>query len=325
MEDNMNFVIKLSILIVIILIFPFYVYGQIVFGEHGKWKTTFDYGPCSQRGVGGETNCDHVQNDGVAWSWGGGVGPGNTYTQATPDANYPGGGGGMGARFWNYDGHNSLSGPIRISFPAPQKEIWVRWYMRFQEGFRWNTGTGHNNENPPFTEHRIHFNKTFIIRTGAAGADVVPYLNNAFRFRTQGGLTTSTNFSGGGWDDSMGPGLSDGEWYCFEFYMKMNSSVGSADGIGRWWVNGVLYGEADNIRWDNANSTSHQGWTWMDFNNNQSRVENINGPIGLNYAYIDYDDMVIYNQTPPNSDEHGNPFIGPLPPAPPWGLSIDVQ
>lgn len=28
--------------------------------------------------------------------------------------------------------------------------------------------------------------------------------------------------------------------------------------------------------------------------------------------YVDFDDMVIYNATPPNTDSGGNPYIGPL-------------
>ena len=316
----MNLFLNIFIFFTFILIFPSYASGQITFDANGKWETTFDYpSECAQRGYDDQPNCGTVSNDGIQWNAGAGHRTSsNTYTRAVADANYPGGGGGLGARFWNYDGHNNHSGTVGVYFPSPQKELWIRWYMRYQEGFQWRSSEGG-------TLHQIAFNKTFIMRTGASGADMVPGVLNGFHLRVQGEPGHSIYFNNGGWDDTFGPGTSDGEWYCFEIYMKMGTSVGSANGIMRWWVNGALKAERTNIVWDNNNSTSHQGWTWFNFNENQSYVSNADGPLGLDYAYIDYDDMVIYNQTPPNVDAHGNPFIGPLPPAPPWGLSIDVQ
>ena len=315
----MNHFFKL--LIIFIFVFPTDAFSEITFDANGKWETSFDYPEeCSIRGVDNQTNCGNVQNDGTNWNWGGGtIRDGNTYTQAVADANYPGGGGGLGARFWNYDGHNTQSGPIRVSFPNPQKELWIRWYMRYQEGFQWRSSEGG-------TLHRIHYNKTLYLRTGASGADVIPGLWDYFQFRAQGDPKGNWSYPGGGWNDSFGPGHSDGQWHCFEVYIKMNSSLGSSDGLMRWWVNGVLYAEQTDIRYDNNNATSHEGFTYFTFNNNQNYVSNADGPIGLTYAYIDYDDMVIYNQTPPNSDEHGNHFIGPISSmAPPRGLIINVQ
>ena len=321
----MNLLFRVFILLSLILVFPYYSYSSISFDANGKWETTFDYGPCASGSSWPLDSCGSYQDDGTRWTWSGG-GDYGTFTHTNYEANYPGGGGGLGVRTWNYDGHNNQSGLVRVDFPEPQKEIWIRWYMRYQEGFQWRSSEGG-------TLHGINHNKSFLIRTGERGADIVPDLRNSFTFISQAHRENSglglpqgpdPDFRGGGWTDIWGPGHSDGNWYCLELYMKMNSEPMAEDGIARWWVNGVLMYQHSQQRFSNT-ETQNEGWTWFDFNNNQYSPSNEDGPIGLPYAYIDYDDMTIYNQTPPNTDEHGNPFIGPLPPAPPWGLSIDVQ
>jgi hypothetical protein len=39
-----------------------------------------------------------------------------------------------------------------------------------------------------------------------------------------------------------------GRWYRIEWYVRFSSSPGAADGISRWWVNGVLNGDFQDIR-----------------------------------------------------------------------------
>ena len=88
---------------------------------NGTWSTTFNYGPCSQRGDGGLINCDSVTNDGLLWTWGGPLG--SNYTYANSLANYPGGGGGNGLRQWKADGSNVLSGQLKAVLPSPQRTL----------------------------------------------------------------------------------------------------------------------------------------------------------------------------------------------------------
>ena len=58
--------------------------------------------------------------------------------QITAVANYPSGGGGKGQRHWKGDGTNNVSGGTKIDFVSPQPELWIRWYMRYEQGFEWN-------------------------------------------------------------------------------------------------------------------------------------------------------------------------------------------
>ena len=141
---------KILILFLFVLIVPNTALAQISFDANGKWETTFDYAECIQRPTGGETDCATVRNDGITWNWGGNIISGN-YVQVASAANYPGGSG-NGFRAWVGDGQNLQSGGVRVSFPSPQTELWIRWYMRYQDGFQWLNNT-------------IHYDKTLYIRT----------------------------------------------------------------------------------------------------------------------------------------------------------------
>ncbi len=46
----------------------------------------------------------------------------NEYTQVSPDADYPGGLGGNGLRFWDGDSNNAHSAFPEVFFSAPQRE-----------------------------------------------------------------------------------------------------------------------------------------------------------------------------------------------------------
>ena len=99
------------------------------------WSTTYN---CP------EWKSSDGQNPGCDGLWGGGGwtcdnGDGTVREeQITALANYPGGAGGKGQRHWLGDGVNNTSGGVWASFPAPQSELWVRWYMRYEHGFEWN-------------------------------------------------------------------------------------------------------------------------------------------------------------------------------------------
>jgi hypothetical protein len=281
------------------------VSAQISFDGKGKWETDFGYSEyCTQRGLpegSGNTDCNDINDDGIYWRWSDSLVDGNP-TQTTADAQNPLSSGVRGARFWVGDGVNQNSGQIQIEFPTAQKELWIRWYMRYQEGFNWDT---------------LFYNKTVYLRTawmGDPGTSLIPsLLSSYFSLTAQGTSDPIYSFSDAGWDHTYGPGESDGSWHCFEVYIKMDTQSDPYDGIGRMWLDGQLMGEYTNINYSNNNEgDARNGWIFFDINNNQSDVDNANGSIGEPVAYVDYDDMVIYNQTPPNTDAQGNPFIGPI-------------
>jgi hypothetical protein len=107
---------------------PHVVKAQIVF-ENDAWKTTFDCGEWSQATDWGNLDCDGL----VPASAGKCDGSGGLITL---DANNPEGGGGKGLRHWVGDGSNMHSGGIGFML-QPQKELWIRWYMKYEEGFKW--------------------------------------------------------------------------------------------------------------------------------------------------------------------------------------------
>ena len=303
---------KWTIIITFAILFnPFFleVNAQIQFDGSGRWSTSFEYGAeCvkhwqfyDQIGY-----CQDIANDGIIWTgWPPSYNqhdPNRKLTSVVADASRTGN---LGARFWVGDGTNSLSPTVRIEFPEPQRELWIRWYMRYQDGFQW-------------LNHSIHYNKTIYIRTESGAPTVIPsLLDNAFSVYSAGAGSGWNSFGGGGWNQTYGPGVSDGQWHSFEIYIRMDTqgsgdeSSGSYNGIARVWVNGEFLGERNNINYSNAMASARQGWRWFGFNENQNSVDNLNGPIGDRWAYVDYDDMTIYNRTPPNTDAHGNPFIGP--------------
>ena len=281
-------------------------------GGNAFLSTTFNYGPCTQRGDGGQTSCASINNDRLVWDWGGPMG--TNYTQTTAAANYPGGGGGYGLRQWKGDGSNVLSGPIKVEFSSPQKEFWVRWYERWENGARWSDG------NPAYT-------KSMYIRTNGPSGPYAGFYGSGYRMYNQGSTGVYPSSNTGGWSSVYPGGVSDGSWHVYEIYLKMDTN--GSDGIGRIWVDGKLVSNVPNVNWSGGNSLTRAGFTWFDFQNNQASPSN--GKV----IYVDTDDMVVYTSTPPNRDASGNPYIGPIggstpppsggdttPPAVPTGVTV---
>lgn len=102
----------------------------------------------------------------------------------------------------------------------------------------------------------------------------------------------------------------DGKFHEYEVHIKMDTD--SKNGIGQLWVDWVLVAENYNVDWSGGSESARAWWKYFDFENNQRYTDQMNGPIGDKLAYIDYDDMTIYNTVPPNKDSNWNPFIGPI-------------
>jgi hypothetical protein len=257
------------------------------------FKTTFDYSAeCSQRGNLGNATCESVENDGIYWDWGANLVGGHA-TEAVSAANNPDGDGGLGFRSWVGDGTNVMTGEARIDFPSPQKELWIRWYQRYEAGFAWSGG-------------EPHYDKTFYINTEGSLAIHPQHAGNGkWSLTIQGGGETyqATTNPALTWTDVFGP-TSDGLFHLFEVHIKLDTN--SSDGVGQMWIDGNLVIDASGVDFSGGSSASRDGITWMEFHANQNSPAN-GGP-----AYVDYDDIEMWDTMPPATDANGNPWIGPI-------------
>jgi len=265
----------------------------------GVWTTSFDYsgGECSMSGAGGGTDCTDTANDGLEWDR-------NPYTRAGKNteavvaANNPNGDGGMGFRTWIADGNDNQTGDVSINFggtSGPQKEFWLRWYQRYSTGFTWGQGLD------------AGYDKTFYMYTGGSMSLPFGYSGGEWGVAIQGGASSPDEFrtTGVKWSDLFG-GPADGLFHMIEMHIKLDTAAGN-DGIFRMWLDGVNVIDLTGVDWTGGDSASQQGITHMEFNSNQNAASNTGG-----MGYVDYDDIAIYNVTPPNTDSGGRPWIGPL-------------
>lgn len=263
---------KISILIFLVATPTF---ASITFTD-GKWESTFDCVDWDQFDV---VDCDGIERSGN-WSCDG------TGSSIESAANNPDGDGGKGARFWKCSGDVNLnSGTLKVVFPSAQNEIWVRWYERYESGFSWGGS---------IDVKSLYFKD-------AVSNPYVGYQGGRYRMYwggSDGPWPGMVEENDGGWEDVYGT-TSDGSWHCFEVYMKMDTN--GSNGVGRLWVDGNLVAEETTIDYGTVS-----GWDYFDFLSNQKDP-------GLARAYyVDFDDVVIYNTTPPNTDSEDNPYIGPL-------------
>ena len=236
-------------------------------------------------------SCDGWLKHGDWHSSGGG------YEQITTAANYSAGGGGRGQRHWLGPGNADNSGGIRLDF-ADVPEIWVRFYVRFQTGFSWAV-------------FNLYYKLIYI------NVAENPYFECDWpRGFDYAGICINgrdhLSPAGAGWDQVMvggaldvnGHRTSDGQWHCFEYHLKTNTS--GANGVWEMWVDGVRL----------VNLTD------MDFlGGNFNRVlfgSNHTPTLNPGDMYVDYDDIVISNTG----------YIGPIggnpgsPPSSPKNLRI---
>jgi hypothetical protein len=181
------------------------------------WKSSDGQNPgCDGLWAGGGWTCDN--GDGTVRE-----------EQITALANYPGGAGGKGQRHWLGDGVNNTSGGVWASFPAPQSELWVRWYMRYEHGFEWN---------PYLMNQKIlYFDPTAFPRL------IVEYYGQdrvqVFSYASSQGYPSA---EGTGWNaimasgatDARGNKTSDGRWHLWEFHVRIDTN--GTDGVVELWI-----------------------------------------------------------------------------------------
>ena len=211
--------------IIILSIFSIFSSISVLAGVNLPWESTFNCNEWQEtEGSDWPPRCDELQ----IGLWGDFF-----ETQITTSANYSGGGGGRGLRFWKYSSDkNDQSGIARIYFSSNQKEFWLRWYVRFESGFAWY--------------NRLNYDKIIYLyygtNTGLGGFEFKG--NNTMTFWRSGIIYPSTN---GGWTDQMGGSTSDGSWHYHEIHIKMDTD--GTNGIGEYWLDGVQKISVNNINW----------------------------------------------------------------------------
>lgn len=55
----------------------------------------------------------------------------------------------------------------------------------------------------------------------------------------------------------------DGQWHCYEFHVKMNTSPGVPDGVWGFYIDGKLKSEKKDIAWKAKDSNLKHDWNWL--------------------------------------------------------------
>jgi hypothetical protein len=216
------------------------------------WQTSFD---CpsdwdTSQGITEGQVCN--SNDGLT-GWGGWTTESGRTDEITIAANNPLGTG-RGFRHWrggitsnNLIGQNNNGGGVRIDVPGSPRNIWLRYYSRYQQGFRWSAAP-----NPAATNksYGLIYTKELYINAGITAG---PDFTTAFAGSNGFGLGVvypgqPTGFSNApGWNSIMGTvggpqigGISpgDGRWHAYEFHFD------SVNGTMETWVDGAQNGRA---------------------------------------------------------------------------------
>jgi hypothetical protein len=226
--------------------------GRSEAGVNLPWSTTYN---CSDWNGSGGVNCDSLTMHG-GWTCEGQA------EQITAAANNSSAG--KGQRHWKGDGQNVNSGGLTIPFNSPQSEIWVRWYMRYQAGFKWSS---------------LGYDKIIYLDN-----TTVPEFYGWDRLNVYAGGSNHASTTGG-WDTVMKAGeldpatghrRADGKWHWYEVHLKNNGS----SGIIEFWVDGVKYLSQNN-------ASIGTDFTEVLFGSNQ------NNPNNGGCYYVDYDDIAI--------------------------------
>jgi len=274
------------------------LFSQTVLAVGLPWETSYD---CEEWEHGqGEINCQDDENAlAIALNYQG------TNCAAEPEAitassNYPlGNPDSLGQRHCQGDGGGDNNGGLRVDLDAPQDELWIRWYMRYEQGYHWD-----GDHTPP---PGLLYDKWLYINSGEPDA-IIPEWNDwhgttiacANGYRSRSWIY--------GWDDVMvngttidGHKASDGAWHSYEIHIKMDTD--GTDGLAYMWIDG-------NLRMSDtgADFGSTPGWFKVFFGSNQAYADN-GKPMS-----VDFDDLKIVDETYPDftTDDFGNQMIGSI-------------
>jgi hypothetical protein len=245
------------------------------------FSTTFECPPQDQS-TPGWVNCDGLSKAGDNSTDSGKL------SEITSSATFEGGGGGLGHRYWIGPGSNNNSGGINFDFTAPQSEVYVRWYVRWQKGLDLDDSQK-------------------VLYSIGAGTPLQVYFDlgdnpHALRVVLAGNPST---VQGWGWFELNGnSNASDEEWHCFEVHFKNNP--GATD-VAEWWIDGVK-----RLHFSDLDYAGDMGGFGLPAN---QRVDNPSGDF-----FNDTDDIVIRTTGPIGCiPQTAHP---PSPPSSPKGLRV---
>ena len=242
------------------------------------WSTTYNCPDWTQSNGLSNITCDGLSTHG-GWTCSNGDGTVEE-EQITVAANYSGGSGGKGQRHWKGDGTNNVSGGLRIAFNSPQSELWIRWYMRYEQGFEWN----------PLVQDKILYidvgTHPFLI-FGYNWPDEIQFSadGNPYSVGTGNGWNT---IMVNGTTDARGNKRSDGQWHLYEIHIKMDTNGGN--GIGEVWIDGIKRFFRSDM--DFGSQTGKIGWSHIAIG------ENNQIPTTTRCMYVDFDDIIISTTGP---------------------------
>ena len=241
------------------------------------WSTTYDCADWTQTdGLRlADMNCDGMHGAG-SWTCDNGDGS-QRMEQITVSANNPDGGGGKGQRHWEGDGYTNNSGGVSVVFNTPQTELWVRWYLKFEEGYKWDE----------FIVNKLIY--IFATDFPDKAAIVDWYFSDGFAIIPQAGDGNPRSCSNCGWATVMGGTTADGLWHEFEVHIEMDTD--GTDGVAEAWIDGAQVFSFSDV--DYGTST---GWAYLDIGSNQIY------PGNGRCMTVDFDDISINNTN----------YIGPI-------------
>ena len=198
--------------------------------------------------------------------------------QITAAANFASGAGGRGQRQWVGDGANNNSGGLRVPLSRQEPELWIRWYMRYQQGFSWEF---------------LNNDKILYINPGSPHC-VIPewYGFDYANVATCRSPNNHLSAPGHGWNGIMGSNAADGQWHMYEVHLKMDTN--GSDGIAEMWIDGV-----QRLSHSNVDFATQAGWDNIGLGNNQRN------PLNGRCMAVDFDDFAVRTTGP----------IGPVGPA----------
>ena len=200
-------------------------------------------------------------------------------TQITSGANYSGGAGGRGLRVQVYNGSNQNSDIIGVSFDSAQKELWVRIYIRFPLGFKYDQSS------PYGFYHKFLY---LYDNEGKANTVLGHNYDRLEVYAVKGGqVVYADDFC---WNDLWGTGpqsSSNGQWHCLEYHVKMDTD--STDGVADLWVDGVKSTSliSSSLNFSGGDAGIRDGWGSIGINVNQAAPNNASD------SYVDYDEFAI--------------------------------
>lgn len=193
--------------------------------------------------------------------------PGGLATQITNDAEAPLSPPNVGQ--WSYPvGFHGGSPPALMYFDPPSysKEVYL--------GLWWKASS-------PFEENDAATTELLTVTTATPGNDVVMEMHQIDAAPTYA-IHVVTQL--GGMDTRLQPNVTTtsvptGQWHRTEWYLKYSTSSTSADGIIKWWVDGILQGDYETLNlpadagfgemqlrpsWDGTLTKTEQDFVWFD-------------------------------------------------------------